>query len=87
MVSSVSAGIPKTVPMISTSSVPEGTSILRDLLVEVVSVSVKSAKSPSTITKKGSSTPLNIESKKVLSKTKSKVPESPVTSTLIINAA
>ena len=74
-------------PTISISSVPAGTPILKDLLWEVVSVSEKSVKSPSATTKNSSSSPSKVESKKDLSKTKSKVPESPVTSTSIINPA
>ena len=50
--------IPNTEPIISNSSVPEGTSILKDLLLEVVCISLETVSSPSAKTKKRSSSPL-----------------------------
>ena len=65
---------PKTEPMISTSSVPAGNSMLKVLLWVFVSVSVKLASSPSAKIIKSSSAPLKIESKKDLSNVISSVP-------------
>ena len=69
------------VPKISTSSVPAGKSNSKVRISELFTISSRSTKSPSAITKNSSSSPANFESKNVLSKVISKVPVAPVTST------
>ena len=81
----VSDGVLKEEPMISTSSVPAGNSILRVLLTEFVWVSVNTGSSPSAKIIKSSSSPSNVESKRVRSKVISKVPGDSVTPTVKIN--
>ena len=74
------------VPKISISSVPVGKSNFKVLLSEVVSISTRSKKSPSAITKNSSSSSPNFASKNDLSKVISSVAGSPVTLTSKINS-
>jgi len=70
-------------PIISTSSVPEGSSIRNVLISSVVIVSSELGSSPSASMMNGSSTPSITVSKKSLSNVTIKIPGNFVTSTLM----